>query len=159
MHKSQSFYLIWQLLYIFRVLPPPILRSTKQMHPQHLVTITPYCYLLLSWKSWNWFGCVVGGVRHLQHNQISSKFSKIAADNSTVLWLPDAVDAFALCSWGWVVVTPEICRAVIRLNKNSVTCASSWNIYKQIITMHGLINIKPIYIFFIISLSQFFIKW
>jgi len=22
----------------------------------------PYCYLLLSWKSWNWFGCVVGGM-------------------------------------------------------------------------------------------------
>jgi len=26
-----------------------------------------YCYLPLSWKSWNWFECAVGGVRHLQH--------------------------------------------------------------------------------------------
>jgi hypothetical protein len=26
-----------------------------------------YCYLPLSWKSWNWFECAVGGVRHPQH--------------------------------------------------------------------------------------------
>ena len=41
--------------------------------------------------------------------------------------LPDAVDSVALCSWGWVLTTPETCRAVIRLIKNSVTSASSWN--------------------------------
>jgi hypothetical protein len=28
-----------------------------------------YCYLPLSWKSWNWFECAVGGVRHPQHTQ------------------------------------------------------------------------------------------
>jgi hypothetical protein len=33
-----------------------------------------------------------------EHTQISSKFSTIAADNSTVKCLPDAVDAVALCS-------------------------------------------------------------
>jgi hypothetical protein len=26
-----------------------------------------YCYLPLSWKSWNRFECAVGGVRHPQH--------------------------------------------------------------------------------------------
>jgi len=26
-----------------------------------------YCYLPLSWKSWYWFECAVGGVRHPQH--------------------------------------------------------------------------------------------
>jgi hypothetical protein len=26
-----------------------------------------YCYLPLSWKSWNWFECAVSGVRHPQH--------------------------------------------------------------------------------------------
>ena len=25
-----------------------------------------YCYLPLSWRSWNWFECAVGGVRHPQ---------------------------------------------------------------------------------------------
>jgi hypothetical protein len=28
-----------------------------------------YCYLPLSWKSWNWIECAVGGVRHPQHTQ------------------------------------------------------------------------------------------
>ena len=31
-----------------------------------------YCSLPLSWKSWNWFECAVGGVRHPQHTQTGS---------------------------------------------------------------------------------------
>jgi len=86
---SHRVYLIWQLLYMFRASLSPIFRSTKQLRLQHLVTVTPYCCLLLSWKSWNWFECVVGGVliwstRHLHHTQISSNSSTIAADNNTV---------------------------------------------------------------------------
>jgi hypothetical protein len=40
-----------------------------QLYLQHLVFVTPYCYLPLSWKSWNRFECAVGGVRHPQHTQ------------------------------------------------------------------------------------------
>jgi len=113
---------------MFRALSPPILRSTKQLHLQHLVNITPYCYLLLSWKSWN--------------TQISFNFSTIAADNGTVWCLPDAVDAVALCSRGWVVTTPETCRAVIRLNKKTLWLVHLVEITYQIITMHGPINVE-----------------
>jgi hypothetical protein len=35
-----------------------------------------YCYLPLSWKSWNRFECAVGGVRHPQHTQTSSNSSR-----------------------------------------------------------------------------------
>jgi hypothetical protein len=50
-----------------------------------------YCYLPLSWKSWNWFECAVGGVRHPQR--------QIAV---TVWQIPDAVDA-VVCAHddGW----------------------------------------------------------
>jgi hypothetical protein len=41
-----------------------------------------YCYLPLSWKSWNWFECAVGGVRHPQHTETSSSSSTIVADSS-----------------------------------------------------------------------------
>src|SRR5215475_5791990 len=41
-----------------------------------------YCYLPLSWKSWNRFECAVGGVRHPQHTQTGSNSSTIAADSS-----------------------------------------------------------------------------
>jgi hypothetical protein len=40
-----------------------------QLYLQHLVFVTPYCYLPLSWKSWNRLECAVGGVRHPQHTQ------------------------------------------------------------------------------------------
>jgi hypothetical protein len=64
---------------MFRGLLSPIFRSTKQLYLRHLVTITPYCFLLLSWKRWNWFECVVGGVLHPQHThtQILSKTIKL----------------------------------------------------------------------------------
>jgi hypothetical protein len=57
---SDSVYLIWQLLYMFRPSLSPIFSSTKQLHLQPLVTITPYCCMLLSWKSWNWWKCIAG---------------------------------------------------------------------------------------------------
>jgi hypothetical protein len=41
-----------------------------------------YCYLPLSWNSWNRFECAVDGVRHSQHTQTSSNSSTIAADSS-----------------------------------------------------------------------------
>jgi len=41
-----------------------------------------YCYLPLSWKSWNRFECAVGGVCHPQHTQTSSNSSTIAADSN-----------------------------------------------------------------------------
>jgi len=59
---------------MFRALLLPIFRSTKQLLLQHLVIVTPYCCPLLSWKRWNWFECVVGGVRHPQHTQTGSNW-------------------------------------------------------------------------------------
>jgi hypothetical protein len=44
-------------------------QERKQLYLQHLVFVTP---LPLSWKSWNWFGCAVGGLHHPQHTQTGS---------------------------------------------------------------------------------------
>jgi len=49
-------------------------QERKQLYLKHLVLSHRYCYLLLLWKSWNWFECAVGGVRHPQHTQTSSNF-------------------------------------------------------------------------------------
>jgi hypothetical protein len=38
-----------------------------QLYLQHRYLSRRYCYLPLSWKSWNRFECAVGGVRHPQH--------------------------------------------------------------------------------------------
>jgi len=61
MHKSLSLFNLTIALHVSGITITHF-RSTKQLQLQHLVTITPYCCLLLLCKSWNWFGCVVGGV-------------------------------------------------------------------------------------------------
>ena len=42
-NKMQRYtvYFIWKLLYMFRVVQPPIIRSEKQLYLQHLAFVTP----------------------------------------------------------------------------------------------------------------------
>jgi hypothetical protein len=55
----KQFIYIWKLLYMFRVVPPPIIRSTNSCTYSIWYLSHRYCYLPLSWKSWNWFECWV----------------------------------------------------------------------------------------------------
>jgi len=61
--KRYTVYFIWKLLYMFQVAPSPIIRSTNNCIYSIWYLSHRYCYLPLSWKSWNWFVCAVGGVR------------------------------------------------------------------------------------------------
>jgi hypothetical protein len=63
-NKMQHYtvYFIWKLLYMFRVVPPPIIRSAYNCIYSIWYLSDRYCYLPLSLKSWNWFECAVGGV-------------------------------------------------------------------------------------------------
>jgi hypothetical protein len=65
-----QFIYIWKLLYMFRVLLPPVVRSAYNCIYSNWYLSHPYCYLPLSWKSWNRFECAVGDVRHPQHEYI-----------------------------------------------------------------------------------------
>jgi len=60
-NKMQRYtvYFIWKLLYIFRVVLPPIVRSAYNCIYSIWYLSHRYCYLPLSWKSWNWFECTV----------------------------------------------------------------------------------------------------
>ena len=55
-NKMQRYtvYFIWKLLYMFRVLPPPIIRSAYNCIYSVWFLSNRYCYLPLSWKSWNY---------------------------------------------------------------------------------------------------------
>ena len=46
-------YFIWKLLYMFRVVIPPFLRSAYNYIYSTWYLSHRYCYLPLSWKSWN----------------------------------------------------------------------------------------------------------
>ena len=65
--QRYTVYLVWKLLYIFRVEPSPIIRRADYCIYSIWYLSRCYCYLRLSWKSWNWFECAVGGVRQPQH--------------------------------------------------------------------------------------------
>jgi len=65
-----QFIYIWKLPYMFRVVPPSIIRSANNCIYSICYLSHCFCYLPLSWKSWNWFECAVGGVRHPQHTPV-----------------------------------------------------------------------------------------
>jgi hypothetical protein len=83
-NKMQHYtvYFIWRLLYMFQVVPSPIIRSANNCIYSIWYLSHHYCYLPLLWKSWNWFEFAVGGVRHPQYTQTSSTSSIIATDNN-----------------------------------------------------------------------------
>jgi len=60
--QRYSVYFIWKLLYMFRMVPSPIIRSANNCIYSIWYLSHCYCYLPLSWKSWNWSECAVGGV-------------------------------------------------------------------------------------------------
>jgi len=82
-----QFIYIWKLLYIFRVVLSPIIRREYNCIYSIWYLSHRYCYLLLSWKSWNWFECALGGVGHSQHKGCRPKnveqLRNIAIINST----------------------------------------------------------------------------
>jgi len=55
-NKMQRYtvYFIWKLIYMFRVVPPLIIRSANNCIYNIWYLSHRYCYLPLSWKSWNW---------------------------------------------------------------------------------------------------------
>jgi hypothetical protein len=66
------FIYICKILYTFRVVLSPIIRSAYTCIYSIWYLSQHYCYLTLSWKSWNRFECAVGGVSHPQHTQNGS---------------------------------------------------------------------------------------
>jgi hypothetical protein len=55
-------YVIWELLYMCRVVLPPIIRSANNCIYSIRYLSHHYCYLQPSWKSWIWFEYAVGGL-------------------------------------------------------------------------------------------------
>jgi len=62
--QRYTVYFIWKLPYTFRVVPSPIIRRANNCIYSIWYLSRRYCYLPLSWKSWNRYECAVGGVRH-----------------------------------------------------------------------------------------------
>jgi hypothetical protein len=63
-NKMQRYtvHFIWKLLYMFRVVPSPIISNANNCIYSIWYLSHRYCYLPPSWESWNCFECAVGGV-------------------------------------------------------------------------------------------------
>ena len=64
--QRYTMYFIWKLLYMFRGIPPPIVRSANNCIYSILYLAHRYCYLPLSWKSWNCFECAISHSNQFQ---------------------------------------------------------------------------------------------
>jgi hypothetical protein len=110
--QRYTVYFSLKLFYMFRVVSSSIIRSANNYIYSIWYLLQCYCYLPLSWKSWNRFECAVGGVCHPEHTQTSSNSSTIAADSSNGVTNTRCCRYSCLRSWWWVAVPPEICRTV-----------------------------------------------
>ena len=59
-YNVTQFIYFYKLLYMFRVVSPPIIRSTHNCIYSIWYLSNRYCYLPLLWNSWRWFECAVG---------------------------------------------------------------------------------------------------
>jgi len=64
---------IWKLLYMFRVVPPPIIRSANNCIYSIWCSSHRYCCLPLLWKSWNWFECATAHSNQWQTPDVVDK--------------------------------------------------------------------------------------
>jgi len=95
-----------KLLYMFRVVTPPIIRSTCNCNYGIWHWSNRLCYLPLSWSRWN---CRSNG-------------SMIAEDSRDGLTSAICCNYSYMCSWWWVKLPPETCRAFYR---NIINCTES----------------------------------
>jgi hypothetical protein len=68
----QNLFISGKLLYMFQVVSPLIIRSTHNCIYGIWYLSNHYCYVHLSWKSWNWFECGVGIVLISAPKQINT---------------------------------------------------------------------------------------
>jgi hypothetical protein len=120
-NKMQRYtvYFIWKLLYMFRLVPPLIIRIANNCIYSIWYFSHRYCYLLLSWKILNWFECAVGGVRHPQLVVLCSWSGRPTDYHHDTKVKPEAASAVnELLMMGGK--TPETCSAVNKRQDNKM---------------------------------------
>jgi len=110
-----TFYYVFvnRSFYTFRVITPPIIKSTHNCNHSIWHWSKRLRYLPLSWSSWNsWNSC-----------------STTADVSGDVLTSARCCDYSYVCSWWWVELSPETCRTS-GLQKHNKMCmvASRWTI-------------------------------
>jgi hypothetical protein len=106
-NKTQhcTVYFIRKLLYMFRVVPPPIIRSAYNSIYSIWYLSHRYCYPPLSCKSWN----------------STSNSSTITADSSNGVTNTRCRRYRCMRSWWWVQLSRKSWNSTLKLSSNSYT--------------------------------------
>jgi hypothetical protein len=120
------FIYIGKLPYMFRVVLPPNIRSAYNSIYSIWYLSHRYCYLPLSWKSWNRFECAVGGLRHPQHDGITTAWPRTQHDyhHDTKVKPEAATAVIELLMMGGR--TPETCWVVNKRQDNKLENCCNW---------------------------------
>ena len=130
--QRYTVYFIWKLLYMFRLAPPPIIRSANNC-------IYSICYLSHRYR----FECAVGGLRHPQHTQTSSNSSTIAADSSNGMTNTRCCRYCCMRSWWWWKYHPKHVEQFPDINK-LCNVASCWIYIGILLGAHCILHISRI---------------
>jgi hypothetical protein len=112
-NKMQCYtvYFVWKLLYMFWVVPPPIIRSAKNCIYSICYLSRHYCYLLLLRQ----VAVTVWQISDAVDTVVCAPDDGwIAAGSSNGVTNTRRCRYSCLRFWWWVVVPPETCRAVSR---------------------------------------------
>jgi hypothetical protein len=114
---------------MLRVVLPPIIRSANNCIYNIWYLSHRYCYLPLSWKSWNRFECAVGGVRHPQQFPDINKLCNVA---SCWIYIGILLGAYPILHISRIRVNPLANTIVLFTELITVTvCDQTSNKYKE----------------------------
>jgi len=113
-------------LYMFRVVTPPIIRSTYNCNHSIWHWSNRLCYLPLSWSSWNWN---------------SSSCSTTTEGSRDGLTSARCCDYSYMCTWWWMELPPETCRASSLQKYNKLYIIASRKLFTliELLFVHSLL--------------------
>ena len=121
-----SFIISCKLLYMSRVIPSPIIRSTLKYNYNIWHWSNRICYRPLKWRSQN--GVQTPPRQHTVANKVQP-----VADVVITVWV---------CSWWWMWLSSETCRDVCRKCNKTVYIRIPLDNCWYWFTMHGHMNIN-----------------
>ena len=110
-----------KLLYMFRVVTPPIIRSTYNCNHSIWHWSNPLCYYPLRWRGWN---C-----------SSSSNLSTTMEGSREGLTSVRCCDYSYMCSWWLVELPPETCRASSFAPRQRKVAETVWPVPDAVITV------------------------
>ena len=119
-------YFIWELLYMFRMVPSPIIRSANNCIYSIWYLPYCYCYLLLLWRSWNWFLVCCGWRTYAIDTVVCAPDDGWWYHPKNVEQFPDKINCVTLHLVGYIL---EYWYTCLNAKSKFISCENYWTVY------------------------------